>query len=342
MSFVGYLRDKLSFVTVYLFMMLFVSSVILLSVNLQDAVRNLMYANGVCLVAICTYIVFGYYYRRGFYQELQALAGSAHEHFLAAVPEPRTHEQMLYLDLVKKTYQEQSARLTALQGEIREHQEFIMSWIHEVKVPISASYLVMENSAGKSIDAVVDKLEDELQRIEHLVEQALYYSRIDSFSRDYFITEVQLRNVIKTSVKKYAKLFTNKRIRCQITDLELAVHSDPKWLCFIVDQIVANALKYTDAGGEIRFVLAEDRKEKRLLIQDAGIGIPSADLPRVFEKGFTGTTGRKHTKSTGMGLYLANQLALKLGHNLTIESEEGRSTTVTIHFPRVSNYVRLS
>ncbi len=213
-----------------------------------------------------------------------------------------------------------------------------MSWIHEVKLPIAAGRLLIENSSGKSVDYLIDKFEDELQKIDKYVEQALYYSRINSFSKDYFITEVELSQIIKESIKKYSKLFINKRIRFTMFEEQHHVQTDRKWLSFIIDQVTTNALKYTNDGGRIDVRFEEDSKEKRLLIHDTGIGIPREDIHRVFEKGFTGSIGRTHTKSTGMGLYLAKQLALKLGHDLSIESETGKFTNVTIHFPKIRNY----
>ncbi len=339
MNFLAYVKDKRYFLCLYAAMMLFISLMILLNVDLHAAAGNLAYINGVCLLMAGLYIVIGYFYRKPFYHELKELAGSDQEQFLAAAPLPQNEEQQLYLNLMRKVYHEHGSALRALQQEIREHQEYIMSWIHEVKLPISASYLIMEDSADKNTDDLIDKLEDEMGKIEHLVEQALYYSRIDSFSRDYFITEMQLEDVIKRSVKKYVKLFINKQIQCHMSDVRQAVHSDVKWLTFILDQIVSNALKYTGEGGGITFSFEEDQAEKRLHIQDTGVGIPPEDLHRVFDKGFTGTIGRNHAKSTGMGLYLAKQLALKLGHHLSIESQEGRYTKVTIHFPKAGNYM---
>jgi signal transduction histidine kinase len=119
------------------------------------------------------------------------------------------------------------------------------------------------------------------------------------------------------------------------------VQSDRKWLGFIIDQIVSNSLKYTGVGGEISFRVEEDGNERRLLIQDTGIGIKPEDIHRVFDKGFTGSNGRSHAKSTGMGLYLAKRLALKLGHDLSVQSEENSYTKVIIHFPKIRNYYRL-
>ncbi|MGC3748939.1 sensor histidine kinase [Enterococcus faecalis] len=266
---------------------------------------------------------------------------SNHEEFLATLPKPRNDEQLLYLELLKKVNSVHGDQLQKLYNEKMDHQDFITSWIHEVKVPIAAGRLLMENSNGKTVEYLVDKFEDELDRIENYVEQALYYSRIDSFSKDYFISEVVLDQVAKNSVKKFAKSFINKQIRFHMDNIEQVVHTDSKWLGFIMDQVFSNSLKYTGEGGEISVQFEEDLKEKRLQIQDTGIGIKPEDISRVFEKGFTGSIGRSHAKSTGLGLYLAKEMALKLGHDLSIHSEDGKYTKVIIHFPKIRNYYHL-
>lgn len=342
MSFLAYIQDKRFFLGFYVLIMVFVSSIMLVSVGDRQAINsNIVYVNAGCFCFMAMYIVIGYFYRRAFFLELKASAGSDSEHAIATFSDPQNHQQTLYLELVRSLYEGHSRQLQHSIAEQRDHQDFIMSWIHEVKLPIAASRLIMNNSEGKSVDELVDKLEDELAEIDHYVEQALYYSRIDSFSKDYFITEVGLGQPVKECVKKYAKLFINKAIRLQMDDGQQFVQSDSKWLLFILDQITSNALKYTPEGGSITFSFEEDNREKRLMIKDTGIGIKTEDIHRVFEKGFTGVNGRSHAKSTGMGLYLAKQLAIKLGHELSIQSEEGLSTTVTIHFPKMRNYYRM-
>ncbi|OPH49282.1 histidine kinase [Paenibacillus ferrarius] len=339
MSFVHYLKDKRYFFLIYGVIMLFVSLIMFVSVKWQDAINNIAYANAGCLFFAAVYITVGYYYRKSFFNELQDLVGNTQvESAITSVPEPQSAEQALYLKLLKQLYLEQTNGTRKLQNEMKDHQNFVLSWIHEVKVPIAASRLIMENYSGKSAEHLVDKLEDELSKIDSYVEQALYYSRIDSFSRDYFIIEVPLQTIAKESVKRAAKLFINKRIRPNLEELHHTVNSDSKWLSYMVNQIVMNSLTYTPSGGSIAFISEETEHDKRLIIQDSGLGISPADLGRVFDKGFTGSIGRTHYKSTGMGLYLAKQMALKLGHDLTIASVEGKGTAVTIHFPKIRNY----
>src|SRR5690606_27029592 len=293
------------------------------------------------LLFLIFYLVFGFFNQRKFYQEIKRVAESDQEGVLAGLPKAQTYERKLYLDLIKNNNINYMHKLETLHDEIREQQEFVMSWIHEVKLPIAASRLIIEKSEDKPAEWLTDKFEDELQKIDDYVEQALYYSRIDSFSKDYFITEVNVNQIIKSSIKKYAKLFIAKDIQIDIADKNQYVQSDSKWLGFVIDQLLTNALKYTDEGGKIAIVFEEDSKEKRVLISDNGIGIKMEDINRVFDRGFTGTAGRSGAKSTGMGLYLAKQLATKLGHGLTISSTENEFTTVVVHFPKIRNYYHL-
>jgi signal transduction histidine kinase len=338
MSFAHYMKDKRFFCLLYGAIMLFVSVILFVSDSAGASVSNVVYVNAVCLILAALYIGIGYFYRKKFYRELAAVIEQGGDAMIAALPAPQTAEQALYMQHIGKMQREHAEQLQQLVNEKRDHQDFIMSWIHEVKLPIAASRMLINNSEDKSVDYLIDKFEDELGKIDSYVEQALYYSRIDSFSRDYFITEIRLAQMMKSSVKKYAKLFINKRIRFVMEDTDCFVQSDSKWLAFIIDQITANSLKYTHEGGQLTVSFEADSKEQRMLIADTGIGIAPEDLTRVFEKGFTGTNGRSQSKSTGMGLYLAKQLALKLGHDLSIQSEEGRMTRVIIHFLKIRNY----
>lgn len=312
--------------------------VMLFSENDQYNLSNVLYINISCVIFVCLYITIGYFYRKAFFKGLVETIENAEEQFAILFPEVQTNQQKRFLELLKKIHQDNRNQLQHLNDEKKDQQEFILSWIHEVKLPIAASRLLMENSENKTKDYLIDKFEDELDKIDNYVEQALYYSRIDSFSTDYFITEVTANQIIKRSVKKYSKLFINKEIQFQMDDSTQFVQSDSKWLGFVIDQIIANSIKYTERGGKVAVQFEEDDREKRICILDSGIGIATEDLSRVFQKGFTGLTGRNQLKSTGIGLYLAKQLTRKLGHTLSIQSEEGTYTKVTIHFPKIRNY----
>ncbi|MBO9604719.1 MAG: sensor histidine kinase [Paenibacillaceae bacterium] len=342
MKFRDYLLDKRYFAGFYVALMAFVSLVMLAGAESPHAADNVLYANAGGLLAAAAYVAIGYWYRSGYYRELERMIGGAADAAEADPPAPQTAAQRLQLALADKLRREHDAKLFRLAQERREQQDYILSWIHEIKLPIAASRLLIDNIGGKTVEELTDKWEDELAKIDHLVDQALYYSRIDSFASDYMIAELPLRRIAKESARKYAKLFIAGRIRLLLDETggDPHVRSDGKWLAYIVDQLVVNALKYTAAGGTIAIRFEEDRVERRLLVRDDGVGIKPEDIGRVFDRGFTGSNGRQFAKSTGMGLYLANQLARKLGHELSIRSEEGVFTEAAVHFPKLSDAVR--
>ncbi|NQD69044.1 sensor histidine kinase, partial [Bacillus haikouensis] len=180
-------------------------------------------------------------------------------------------------------------------------------------------------------------LGEEITKIENYVDQALYYAKLDSFNQDYEIQVCDIIQISKNIVKSHSKTFFSKKISIHFQAETLTVQSDAKWLHFIVNQIITNSLKYTESLGQITISASDSQQEKQLIIQDNGIGISQKDLPRIFNRGFTGETGRIHAKSTGMGLYLAQQLSNKLGHYITCKSAAGSYTRFIIHFPQDSD-----
>jgi signal transduction histidine kinase len=194
---------------------------------------------------------------------------------------------------------------------------------------------------GNSNKDTLLSLEEEIDKIDNDIEQFLYYTKLDDFSKDYLINEVNIDRIVKDAVKKQAKIFINKRISIDINNTDLMITSDRKWLSFIFDQILSNALKYTSLEGRIKIYGVREDKVQKLILEDNGIGIKPEDLDRVFEKGFTGYNGRENSKSTGFGLYLSKQLARKLGHDIVIESVYGEYTKVTILFPKLTDYYKV-
>ncbi|MEK5077959.1 sensor histidine kinase [Solibacillus sp. FSL W7-1436] len=230
-----------------------------------------------------------------------------------------------YIDELKR---EHIREMNRIQDKQKEHYNFIVSWFHEIKTPIAVLRLLQQTDMDK------DSLREEITKIENFVDQALYYAKLDSFNQDYDIQNCDGIRIVKETIKAHAKTFFSKKIRIEINAATLDVQSDPKWLQFIVNQLITNSLKYTEPGGEITISVSETPKEKRLIIRDSGIGISQKDLPRIFNHGFTGETGRTHTNSTGMGLYLAQNLSTKLGHYISCTSEVGVYTQFIIHFPK--------
>lgn len=226
--------------------------------------------------------------------------------------------------------------MNQIQDKQKEHYDFIVSWFHEIKTPIAVLRLLQQT------DMDADSLREEITKIENYVDHALYYAKLDSFNQDYAIQKCDIVKITKEIIKSHSKTFFSKKIRIHLQIDTLMVQSDPKWLLFIINQLITNSLKYTEHGGEIMISAAETTKDKQLIIRDNGIGISQKDLPRIFNRGFTGETGRMFAKSTGMGLYLAQQLSNKLGHYITCTSQVKGFTQFIIHFPQDSDpYVNL-
>ena len=230
-----------------------------------------------------------------------------------------------YHKIIEKLYEELEKLTQENRQKNTDMVDYYSMWIHQIKTPIAAMNFLLDN---EEVDQKI--LQQELFKIERYVEMVLTYIRLDSISSDYVITKINLDEVVKDSVKKYATIFINKKIKLNYVSHETMVISDKKWLSFAFEQILGNSVKYSSAGGEITIETCENK----LVIEDKGIGIKEEDLPRIFEKGFTGFNGRYEKKSSGLGLYLCKKTLDKLGHHIEISSKVGEGTRIEITFPK--------
>lgn len=262
----------------------------------------------------------------------------------AQLPEATDDVEMLYHRLLEnqsiaRCESESSAAIR--QSQMRDYYSM---WVHQIKTPISAMKLLLEAEREELGQLMCDdeqsqcllsdnmnSFEDELFRIEEYVGMALQYQRVSSTENDFVLEKVSVDGVIRDTIKKYAKIMIRRHIGMNYSGTVQEVYTDGKWLAFILEQLLSNAIKYTPQG----FVTIETAEEKDrffITIKDTGIGIKAEDLPRVFEKGYTGYNGHADKKATGIGLYLCRQMADKLGHTIRMESEIGKGTKVWIGF----------
>ena len=230
-----------------------------------------------------------------------------------------------YHKIIEKLYEELEKLTQENRQKNTDMVDYYSMWVHQIKTPIAAMNFLLDN---EEINRKI--LQQELFKIERYVEMVLTYIRLDSISSDYVITKINLDEVVKDSVKKYATIFINKKIKLNYVSHETMVISDKKWLSFAFEQILGNSVKYSGTGGEITIETCENK----LVIEDNGIGIKEEDLPRIFEKGFTGFNGRYEKKSSGLGLYLCKKTLDKLGHHIEISSKVGEGTRIEITFPK--------
>ena len=205
---------------------------------------------------------------------------------------------------------------------LREMMDYYTVWVHQIKTPIASMRLALQNEDT----AESRQLQSELGRIERYVEMVLTFLRLGADSTDYVIKEHELDDIVRGAVKKLAGDFINKKIKLEYTELDEKVLTDEKWLSFVVEQVLSNALKYTSEGT----VSIYTESPKTLCIRDTGIGIAADDLPRVFENGYTGYNGRSDKRASGIGLYLCRRVCNKLGHGISAESKAGEGTVIRI------------
>ena len=264
----------------------------------------------------------------------------------AQLPEATDDVEILYHRLLENQSIARSESESSAAVRQSRMRDYYSMWVHQIKTPISAMKLLLEaereelgqlmcdeeqQAAFKELSDNLDSFEDELFRIEEYVSMALQYQRVSSTENDFVLEKISLDGVIRDTIKKYAKIMIRRHIGINYSGTKKQVYTDEKWLAFILEQILSNAIKYTPQG----FVTIETAEEKDrffITIKDTGIGIKAEDLPRVFEKGYTGYNGHADKKATGIGLYLCRQMADKLGHTIRVESELGKETKVWIGF----------
>lgn len=241
---------------------------------------------------------------------------------LEKLPEATNEMELLYQELLQGLYQQKQQSVDEHNSRYKELMEYYTIWAHQIKTPIAAMGLILQ----KEDTSLTRELREELRRIGQYVEMVLVVLRLDSESTDYVIQEYELDDLIKQAVRKYASQFIYKKIQLVYEPVQLRVVTDEKWLLFVLEQVLSNALKYTRTGS----IEITVKDQGILRIRDTGIGIAAEDLPRIFEKGYTGYNGRSDKKASGIGLYLCRRILGKLGHTITAESEVGVGTTIQI------------
>lgn len=334
MSLKDYLKDKVVHLLMYLgliisilfFLLMFrVPSPLIISITI------------VMLIFIIGIISYDYYRKISFYNSFTDNLNQLDKKYLITeiIKNPSFLEgKILYENLYeinKSMYEE----IELYKNSINDFKEYIEMWIHEVKLPIASTTLILHNNKPDSNK----KIKEQVNRIENYVEQVLYFVRSENLEKDYLIKSYNLKEIIHKVIRKNKDSLLLKIIAIEIEDIDKVILSDSKWLEFIINQIVSNSIKYSKASNaKIKFNSKVINDFTILEIEDNGIGINEKDIAKVFEKSFTGENGREVGNSTGMGLYLVNKLCSKLGHKITIESELGKFTKVSIYFKNDKYY----
>ena len=241
---------------------------------------------------------------------------------LENLPSPKTLIEEDYTNLILNLNKEYKTYISKSDIAKSDMIDYYTMWVHQIKTPISAMKLLIQTSESE----ISSDLSSELFKIEQYVEMVLSYIRLGSNENDFVIKEYDLDNIVRQAIRKYAPLFIRKKINLDFQPTTYKVLTDEKWLVFVIEQLLSNAIKYTNKGKISIYPL----ENKKLVIEDTGIGISKEDIPRIFDKGFTGYNGRTDKKATGLGLYLCKNILDKLSHKISIESEVGVKTKVIL------------
>ena len=291
----------------------------------------------VCWAAITgAWLTVQFLSRRRYFRETEHIIKNLDQRYLLGELMPRSFrlEDRLYRTLIRKSNKSVIERIRRIEQEQKEYREYIESWVHEIKAPITAIALNCENHR----DERGKYLLVENRKVEDYVDMALYYARSDAVYKDYMIAETNLQETAEKVMTQNKYYLIQRNIRAEV-DCHDMVFTDNKWIRFILNQLVLNSAKYSkEDGAQIQITTKIQKGGVLLQVTDNGVGIPKEELPRIFEKGFTGTNGREMERSTGMGLYLCHKLCGKLGIGIRAVSKEGAGTEIILEFP-VSSYL---
>lgn len=240
-----------------------------------------------------------------------------------SLPEPLEGVEGALQALLLDALASREAASSETEARCSERIGYYTIWAHQIKTPIAAMRLML---AGRD-DADARALASELSRVERYVDMAMCYLRLDGGSTDYVFARVPLEPLVRGCARKFAPQFIAKRLRLRVDPLSGEALTDEKWLAFVLEQLLSNAVKYTPAGGEVHIGLDAPLT---LFVEDTGIGIAKEDIPRIFDQGFTGLNGRADKRASGIGLYLCGRVCKNLGHTLRCQSEVGRGTRMEI------------
>ena len=322
--FLSYLKKHRLINFIYCVLLVIITFILVMYEVPHEVISYCYWIIGSTMLVYAVYDIWKYYQKQMLLSQLSSEITVS----LQRLPDPCDAIEMHYQNLLEALYEDKYKMKSQVDAKQSERMEYHTLWAHQIKTPIAAIKLLMQSDSA-SIDL---ELTQELFKIEQYVDMVLYYLRIDCIASDLLIQNYQLSSIVKESVKKYASVFIYKKVKLELEEINCRILTDEKWLLFVMEQLLSNALKYTNKG--CFSIYMDKEKEKTLVIQDTGIGIQEEDLPRIFENGYTGYNGRMNKKSTGIGLFLCQRILHKLSHQIAVTSVIGKGTKVAIDFSR--------
>lgn len=330
MKFTSYIKDKINAILAFLIY----NIIIFTYTNALQIDKNVIF---ILFTISCLFFITGFFMayqrKRKYWQEIETILDNLPEKYLLSevMKKPRNSQDLAYYKILKRANKSMLENVNQSRKAQKDYKEYIESWVHEIKIPITSAKLLCENHKSE----LTSKIDDEMEEINNFVEQALFYARLDCVSNDFMIRKVNLEEAIRNVLARNKKSMIQNQMKVEINNIQVEAYTDEKWLEFILNQVIVNSIKYKKGkDSEVLIGIEENVRNVKLWVQDNGIGIKSSELERIFEKGFTGTNGRRQTKSTGIGLYLCQKLCEQLGMGIEAESKENEFTKITITIPR--------
>ena len=333
MRFKEYLKEKIIYISLLAFAVITIE-ILLIPYNILVYIK--IYIAIVIIAAFLIGFLVEYYSKKNYYDTVKSRIKELQEEYLImeVLPKANFTEATILEDVIRDIGKSMLENVNKYKYLQEDYKDFIELWIHEIKIPIATSKMIVENNKNE----ITENINEELDKIDNYTEQALFYARSNTVEKDYIVRKIQLKEIVNASIlKNKAQLIQNK-ISIDIKDLEEIVYTDSKWCIFIINQIIQNSIKYSKKENRQIEIFSEEKKENIILhLKDNGIGIKESELTRVFEKGFTGENGRiTGKKSTGIGLYLCKKLCDKLCIGLELNSKKDEGTEVKLIFPKNS------
>ena len=334
MRFRDYIKEKMVLIIGTILALVSVE-ILLLAYNISILIR--VYCAFIIIFILVLAILIEYKKKKDYYNELIKNMEDLKEKYLISeiIKTPNFIEGKILKDILQDTGKSMLENVNYYKNIQEDYKEYIELWIHEVKIPIAASKMIIENNKNE----VTKSIDEELDKVENYTEQALFYARSNAVEKDYIINKTNLKEIVNGAILKNKTTLLNEKTSIELSNLkDEEVYTDSKWAVFIINQIIQNAIKYSKKENKKIEISSQEKNDKVILyIKDNGIGIKKGEITRVFERGFTGENGRIiGQKSTGIGLYLCKKLCDKLGLGIELNSEKDKGTEVRIIFPKSS------
>lgn len=332
----AYVNDMKSWILFFIVALTAADLLLWLDAGLAVEFSSLMYMNALLLIALAVFITWRFRKETAYARKLARLEGEPAADWHEILPEARFKRDEQMNEVLQIATSSMAEQLNELRQQNLIQSDYTSAWVHEAKAPLTAIRLVIDSNRSAP---GMQRIEAEWLRLFLLIDQQLYISRLSSLEADYAVDSVMLKDMVAPEVRELMAWCREKQLEIELDGLDVTVMTDKKWGRFILRQILSNAVKYSPEGGTIHISAHTDSTGHSILrVQDEGPGIPEHDLPRIFDKGFTGRTGRLHNAATGLGLYLANTVSDKIGIKLSVSSGMGQGTTLEIGFPLENDF----